>query len=541
MNDPHPQQHAKGEISPRLFAVRSLEDDKEPGWDPRVRLSSRPDEDQLDPRFDGALSRLKFHGHDTSAIEKSFKQEEYIYVEFEEGDKRNPINFSRQKKWAITAVACFGTYIVSSAVSNYNIGFPSMIRDLHCTEAQATVGLSVYPLGFGLIPLITASFSEEFGRQPLYIGSGIGFLLMTLMIALAKNIETVIVARFVQGAFGSTGATMVGGTISDIWSTKERGLPMSIFAFFALGGTGFGPVYSGWIEMNPKLEWRWIQWIHIIISAGYLLLLPLVMRETRSSIILTRIAQKLRKTTGDHRYRARVEDERASLAHLIFVSCTRPVRLLCTELVVASFSIWLGFAWGVLYCMLESISGIFKHLHNFNIAETGTVFMAIVIGTLLGFITNFYQESLYQRYFPTRGPEARLYLACFAAVLLPVGMFIYAWSSFVFVPWIALTIGIALFIWGTFIIYLAGFSYLADCYGPFASSALAGQSLARNLTGTAFPLFTTQMYKALDYKWANTLFGCLAAIMVPIPFVLLFYGPAIRKRSKFSRAVMGSL
>ena len=59
-----------------------------------------------------------------------------------------------------------------------------MIRDLHCTESQATLGLSVYPLGFGLVPLVTASFSEEFGRKPLYIGSGVGFLLMYLMIAL---------------------------------------------------------------------------------------------------------------------------------------------------------------------------------------------------------------------------------------------------------------------------------------------------------------------------------------------------------------------
>lgn len=46
--------------------------------------------------------------------------------------------------------------------------------------------------------------------------------------------------------------------------------------------------------------------------------------------------------------------------------------------------------------------------------------------------------------------------------MLPIGMFIYAWSSFVFVPWIALTIGITLFIWATFIMYLAAFSYLAD-------------------------------------------------------------------------------
>ena len=128
--------------------------------------------------------------------------------------------------------------MIAAVVAVYNLGFPSMIRDLHCTEFQATIGLSVFTLGFGVVPLVTSSFSEEFGRLPLYIVSGIGFFLMFPMIALyvklryssmvmqlifirAKNIETVIVARFLQGAFGSTAATMVGGTIADIWLTKE--------------------------------------------------------------------------------------------------------------------------------------------------------------------------------------------------------------------------------------------------------------------------------------------------------------------------------
>ena len=67
-----------------------------------------------------------------------------------------------------------------------------MIRDLRCTEYQAAIGLSVYALGFGLIPLVTASFSEEFGRQPLYIGSGLGFLLMSPMIALYVELRLII-------------------------------------------------------------------------------------------------------------------------------------------------------------------------------------------------------------------------------------------------------------------------------------------------------------------------------------------------------------
>lgn len=64
------------------------------------------------------------------------------------------------------------------------MGFASMRQDLNCTNFQATIGLSVYGLGFGVVPLVTASLSEEFGRQPLYIGSAIGFLLMYLMVAL---------------------------------------------------------------------------------------------------------------------------------------------------------------------------------------------------------------------------------------------------------------------------------------------------------------------------------------------------------------------
>ena len=59
-----------------------------------------------------------------------------------------------------------------------------MIRDLHCTEFQASIGLSAFSLGFGVIPLVTASFSEEFGRLPLYMVSALGFLIMFPMIAL---------------------------------------------------------------------------------------------------------------------------------------------------------------------------------------------------------------------------------------------------------------------------------------------------------------------------------------------------------------------
>ncbi|KAF5385771.1 hypothetical protein D9615_002204 [Tricholomella constricta] len=507
-------------MSAEGVVVKPLTDIHEP-IDRRLSHSSRPDEEELDLSLRRQLSGL-FHPKDSEREQEkvTFDSSEPFYIDFEEGDERNPINFSLRKKWTITLMACMCTVFSSSVAPAYNMGIPSMTRDLNCTTFQANIGLSVYALGFGIVPLVTASFSEEFGRKPLYIGSCLGFFLMYIMVALSKNIQTVIVARFLQGVFGSTGATMVGGTIADIWGARDRGLPMSIFAVAAIGGTGLGPVVAGWVEMNPRLEWRWIQWIQMIIFGAFSTMIPVVMTETRTAILLTRIAKKVRKDTGDPRYRARIEDERASLKNLIFISCTRPILLMFTEPIVLSFSLWVGFAWGVLYCLITSISGVFRNLHGFNNGEIGTTFITMTIGSLIGFAANMYQEVLYQVNAESLSQSADPRLD----------------STWLASPQFSFQL---VFIWAAFIIYLAVFSYLADCYGPFASSALAGQSLARkssslpsslsssqsqydlflgNLMATAFPLFTEQMFRTLDYKWANTLFGCIAVLMIPIPF-----------------------
>lgn len=39
---------------------------------------------------------------------------------------------------------------------------------------------------------------------------------------------------------------------------------MALFSVTAIAGTGMGPVAAGWIEANPHLQWRWIQYIHIM-------------------------------------------------------------------------------------------------------------------------------------------------------------------------------------------------------------------------------------------------------------------------------------
>jgi len=310
---------------------------------------------------------------------------------------------------------------------------------------------------------------------------------------------------------------------------------MSVYSAIALFATGFGAVIAGWIEANPKLEWRWIEWIYLILAGCFTICLYFFMDETRGPVLLTRLAKSLRKESGDQRYRARIDDERPSMRELIYVSCTRPIWLLVSEPVVLAFSLWIGFVWGVLYGLLQSISLVFGTLYGFGPGEVGAVFGTICVGTLLGFVTNFWQEKLYRENVATRGPEARLYSACAGGFITVIGCFIYAWTSYSHIHWIAPCIGITVLVLGLFHIYLAVFNYLADAYLIYASSALSGQSFFRNGMAAVFPLFTSQMYNALGFQWASTLFGCIAVLLAAVPFVLFFWGPEIRKRSRFAK------
>jgi hypothetical protein len=57
-------------------------------------------------------------------------------------------------------------------------------------------------------------------------------------------------------------------------------------------------------------------------------------------------------------------------------------------------------------------------------------------------IPNLTCSPLISKSFPKRGPEARLHWAMVSGIMFPVGMFIYAWTTFPSVPWIAMAIGI---------------------------------------------------------------------------------------------------
>ena len=55
--------------------------------------------------------------------------------------------------------------------------------------------------------------------------------------------------------------------------------------------------------------------------------------------------------------------------------------------------------------------------------------------------------------------------------------------------------------------------------------------------GLAAQLFGDQMYTALNPRIASTVLGAASFLLVPVPFLLLKWGPALRRKSRYAMEV----
>lgn len=350
---------------------------------------------------------------------------------------------------------------------------------------------------------------------------------------------------FVHTQFGggasSVSINIVGGSIADVWKgDRARSVPMSLFGFTSVAGIALGPfVGSVILQINKTQAWRWIFYIQIIYNAGLIPIFWLILSETRGDVILARRAKKIRKETGKPVF-AESELIKQSTWMLLKLSFSRPARMLTMEPVVIFFTLWVSFAWGILFLFFSSVVQTFESAYNFGVMQTGLVQLAISVGALIATFINPLQDRAYlrsaRRNTERAGkpiPEARLYSSIPGTLLFAGGLFWYGWSCRGDVHWIVPTCGIAAVGIGIYSIYLGVVNYLTDSYEKYAASALSAASMGRNTFGAFLPLASQPLFNHLGFGWAGSLLGFIGAVMIAIPIVLLFKGPAIRASSPF--------
>ncbi|KAL8825577.1 MAG: hypothetical protein Q9191_004323 [Dirinaria sp. TL-2023a] len=478
-------------------------------------------------------------------------------------DLRNyvsPFTWAEARKTCTVWLSCAATVITAYSAGAYFAATNQMIEEWGVSEVAINVGITAFTFGFGIAPMVLAPFSELNGRKPVLVATGILFVICQLCCAVTRSYGGMLAARFFTGVGGSTFSTMVGGIVSDIYLTKDRNTPMSLFAGAALFGTGLGPMCSGFIAQ--RLSWRWVFYVQVIFDGVLILIISLLFKETRGSVLLSRRAHKLnqwyeareragytgfdmrmegegKRQSQRIRWKVKSDEERDTLTKMIGISIYRPFHLLSTEPVVFFFSLWVAFSWAVLYLTFSAVPLVFGNNHHFNIEQSGAVFAAMCVGAFISTILSIYHEKIARHYGKSSStPEGRLYFSCIESALMPIGLFWFGWTQFSDVHWILPTLAIGCATMGVYSIYLAVFNYLADTYHRYASSALAAQSFCRNMLGGVFPLVTVFMYNRMTYQGASSFLGGVAALLTIVPWVLIFFGSRIRARSKFASEIM---
>ncbi|KAK0642445.1 Efflux pump FUB11 [Lasiodiplodia hormozganensis] len=465
-------------------------------------------------------------------------EEDPYIVAWLDDDPVNPMNYPIVVKWTITALVAIATLAVAFVSSAYSGGIREIIVEFGVVQIIATLGVSLFVLGFAIGPLIWAPMSELFGRQFLFFGT---YMLLTAFnagAAGANSIGTLIVLRFLAGSFGSSPLTNAGGVIADMFPAAQRGLATSLFATAPFLGPVIGPIVGGFV--GQTVGWRWVEGVMAIFTGVLWLVCGLFVPETYSPVLLRKRAAKLSKITGKvYMSRADAEQGKVTIGEAFKTALSRPWILLFQEPIVLLLSIYMAIIYGTLYMMFGAFPIVYQQGRGWSSGIGGLAFLGVAVGMLAAVIYSIYDNKRYIKVMQASAsgfapPEARLPPALIGSIAMPIGLFWFAWTNYPNIHWMASIAAGAPFGFGMVLVFLSIMNYLIDAYLIFAASVLAANAVLRSLFGAAFPLFTSYMYADLGIHWASSIPAFLALACVPFPFLFYKYGPAIRARCKYA-------
>jgi predicted MFS family arabinose efflux permease len=101
-----------------------------------------------------------------------------------------------------------------------------MMPTLHITPQQFGLAVSSYAFSAGASGLLAAGFADRFDRKRLLLFFYAGFLLGTLLCALADTFPLLLMARIVTGLFGGVIGSVVLSIATDLFPLEMRGRVM---------------------------------------------------------------------------------------------------------------------------------------------------------------------------------------------------------------------------------------------------------------------------------------------------------------------------
>lgn len=469
-------------------------------------------------------------------------KEFYIVMFDGDDDLHKPLNWPFLKKILSTVAAGVNALSSTLGSSMFSEGQTQVQEDFRVGREVATLGTFLFILGYTVGPVVWGPFSELYGRKIMLVLSNIGFICFGFGCATARDIQTVMLTRFFGGCFGAGPLTICPPIAADIFLPIHRGRAMAVIAMTIFGGPMIGPIMAAFLVKNPNFGWRWTSYVPSFFCCLGLILTIFFMPETSHSIILVRKAEELRSRTGNWGIHAAHEEVSLLLKGIVEKNIVRPIKMLFTEPILFLITVYNAFIYGLLYMLLSAIPIIFQGQYKWNLGIDVLPYIGIFTGTSIGGISNVIIDTSIRARLRKTGKdfvaEHRLIPMMVGSIPFCLGLFLLCWSGSYGprVHWIVPTIGGAMVGFGLLLVFLPCINYIIDCYLFFAASAIAANTIMRSIFGAVCALFTYQMFTKMHINWAGTLLGCVAAVLIPVPFLFFKYGYGLRKKSSYTFA-----
>ncbi|KAI3396935.1 hypothetical protein diail_11548 [Diaporthe ilicicola] len=455
-------------------------------------------------------------------------------------DPYRPMNWPTKKKVTTTLLYGLVTMSATWASSAYSAGTSQISEGFHVSSQVATLGTTLFLLGFGLGPLLWAPLSEVFGRRAAVLTPMFIAICFSFATATAKDLQTIMITRFFGAFFASAPVTNTGGVLGDLFSPAHRGIAMAGYALAVVGGPTVGPIVSAAVVQVPYLGWRWTEYLTGILQAFILLNAVTFIDETYPPVLLVNKARRLRHESGNWALHAQFEEWDVNISELARKFLVRPIQLLCTPICFL-MALYASFCYGILYMQLGAIPYIFGEIRGWNLLSSELPFLAITLGSITGAALNTFNQLAYNKAYEAAGqravPEKRLPPMMGGSILFAAGQFITAWTAEPQnAPWIVPVIGLYLMGCGFNTIFQAALNYLVDTFRQYAASAVAANTFLRSVFAAGFPLAISPLYHNLGVGPGQSIFAGFATLLIPVPFIFYVFGKKIRAQSKWSRA-----
>ncbi|KAK9778018.1 hypothetical protein SCAR479_05344 [Seiridium cardinale] len=191
-------------------------------------------------------------------------------------------------------LAFMSLQVIVSAVAIESTSLPAalpiMSAELGGTALLAFWAGTGFLLASTVIQPTVASMSHILGRKIMLYVCSIGFTGGSLIAALARNFNVVLVGRVVQGAGGGGLIVLLEILISDLVPLAHRGTWFSINSVMWGVGTATGPLIGAGFAQN--VSWTWIFWVNLPVVGLGMTFVTLFLKQAP---IPGHVAQKLKQ------------------------------------------------------------------------------------------------------------------------------------------------------------------------------------------------------------------------------------------------------